>query len=64
MCVVTPDLVQKGIHASDIIRKVAAIGGGSGGGRPHMAQAGVRDIGKLDQVLAAVPEVVREVSKK
>ena len=37
---VTKDLVQKGIHAGNIIREVAKKAGGGGGGRPDMAQAG------------------------
>ncbi len=55
---VTPDLVDKGYHAGTIIKKVAAYVGGSGGGRPEMAQAGGKDAGKLDEAIRAVPRLV------
>ena len=50
---VTPDLTAK-IKAGDIIRNIAPIVGGSGGGRPDLAQAGGRDASKLDEALAKV----------
>ena len=52
---VTPDLTAKGFHAGNLVRKVAALVGGSGGGRPDMAQAGGKDAGKLDEAISAVP---------
>ncbi len=60
VCVVTQDLVAKGVRADLIVRKAAAVAGGGGGGRPHMAQAGVRQIEKLGEVLRAVPGIVQE----
>ncbi|WNR45900.1 alanine--tRNA ligase [Paenibacillus roseipurpureus] len=51
---VTPDLVSKGFHAGKIIKEVAAAVGGSGGGRPDMAQAGGKDASKLQAALASV----------
>ncbi len=56
--VVTPDLVAKGYKAGDIVRKVAAATGGSGGGRPELAQAGGKDASKLDEALALVAGMV------
>ena len=50
---VTPDLTAK-IKAGEIIRNIAPIVGGSGGGRPDLAQAGGRDASKLDEALAKV----------
>jgi alanyl-tRNA synthetase len=41
------------IKAGDLIKNVAAIVGGRGGGRPDMAQAGGPDVGKLDEAIAA-----------
>jgi alanyl-tRNA synthetase len=55
----TPDLLKRGIHAGNLVREVAKIAGGGGGGRPDFAQAGGRDPGKLDDALAAVPDLVR-----
>lgn len=48
---VTDDLVKQGVKAGDIIRPVAQIVGGGGGGRPNMAQAGGKDSSKLPQAL-------------
>ena len=49
---VTKDAVTRGAHAGQLIGKLAAAGGGKGGGRPDMAQAGVTDadaaLGALD----------------
>jgi alanyl-tRNA synthetase len=54
LVVVTPDLVQQGYHAGNLVRALAQVVGGGGGGRPDMAQAGGRDAGKLDMALAEV----------
>ncbi len=56
---VTPDLVARGLHAGQIANRVAAITGGRGGGRPHLAQAGGRDPSRIDEALRAVVELVR-----
>jgi alanyl-tRNA synthetase len=50
---VTPDLTAK-IKAGDIIKNIAPIVGGTGGGRPDLAQAGGRDASKLDEALAKI----------
>ena len=57
--IVTDDLRKRGLRADTIIRDVAAVAGGRGGGKPHMAQAGVPDAGKLPDALAAVAGVVQ-----
>jgi len=59
LVVVTDDLRERGLRADSIIREVAAVAGGRGGGKPHMAQAGVPDAQKLSAALAAVPGVIR-----
>ncbi|GAB5489808.1 MAG: alanine--tRNA ligase [Phototrophicaceae bacterium] len=48
---VTDDLVKQGVKAGDLIRPVAKIIGGGGGGRPNMAQAGGKDSSKLPEAL-------------
>ncbi|MFP4016746.1 MAG: alanine--tRNA ligase [Halanaerobiales bacterium] len=48
---VTEDLVKDGYHAGKIVGKVAKITGGGGGGRPDMAQAGGRDVSKIQEAL-------------
>jgi alanyl-tRNA synthetase len=54
----TKDLVSKGIHAGNIVREVAKIVGGGGGGRPDMAQAGGRNPDALPDALEKVYELV------
>lgn len=64
VAMVTKDLVQKGLHAGNMIREVAKITGGGGGGRPDMAQAGGKDITKVDEALSAVPSIIKEQLNK
>ncbi len=60
---VSKDLVEKGIHAGNIIREVAKATGGGGGGRPDMAQAGGKDITKVDEALSIVPNLIKSQIK-
>jgi len=60
IAVVTDDLIKgRGLKAGDIVKGVAQIAGGSGGGKPHLAQAGGRDPEKLEEALAGVADIVR-----
>jgi len=52
---VTQDLVARGLHAGELIKFVAQPLGGSGGGRPTLAQAGGKDATHLNEALASVP---------
>jgi alanyl-tRNA synthetase len=56
---VSEDLVARGVSAGTLIRPVAQSLGGSGGGRPALAQAGGRDAGHLAEAMALVPDLVR-----
>jgi alanyl-tRNA synthetase len=58
--VVSPDL-QKRLHAGKIIKEVAGLVGGSGGGRPDFAQAGGKNAEKLEEALQAVYNIVAEL---
>lgn len=58
---VTDDLISKGVRADAVVRAVASVVGGRGGGRPHMAQAGVEDPSRLDEALKAGPAAVRDL---
>ncbi|MFL5560237.1 MAG: alanine--tRNA ligase [Gemmatimonadaceae bacterium] len=58
LVVVSDDLRERGVRADTIVRDVAAVAGGRGGGKPHMAQAGIPDVSKLDAALAAAPAIV------
>jgi alanyl-tRNA synthetase len=59
LAVVTDDLREKGMRADTLVRAVAAIAGGKGGGKPHMAQAGVPDASRLPAALAEAPALAR-----
>ena len=56
---VTKDLVEKGIHAGNMVKIAASIAGGGGGGRPDFAQAGGKNPGKIDE---ALEEVKKQIS--
>jgi alanyl-tRNA synthetase len=60
VCVVTDDLIQaRGLKAGSIVGAVAKMVGGGGGGKPHLATAGGKEAGKLDEALEKVPDVIR-----
>ena len=58
LVVVTDDMRERGLRADAIVRDVAAVAGGRGGGKPHMAQAGVPDANRLADALRAAPEII------
>jgi alanyl-tRNA synthetase len=59
VCVVTDDLVKSGkYNAGDIVRKVAGVAGGGGGGRPHMATAGGKDVSKFHDAMQSIKELI------
>jgi alanyl-tRNA synthetase len=65
VCVVTDDLIkQKNMKAGDIVKRIAAFVGGSGGGRPHQALAGGKDVHRLDEALRQVNAIVQELSHR
>jgi len=59
LSMVTPDVVQRGVRAGDLVREAAVLIDGRGGGRPGLAEAGGKDPAKLDDALAAVESIVR-----
>ena len=60
LAAVTDDLAGR-VNAGALIRELAPVVGGRGGGRPNLAQAGGPDAGKIDEALAAAPEVVAKL---
>ncbi len=56
----TKDVVQKGFHAGKLIKEVAKVAGGGGGGRPDMAQAGGKNPDKLEEALAIAKEIIEK----
>jgi alanyl-tRNA synthetase len=59
--VVTDDLIRRGVRADQLVRRIAEMTGGSGGGRPHMAQGGVGDPAMVADALARAPGIVRDL---
>ena len=57
----TKDAIAKGAHAGNIVREVAKVTGGGGGGRPDSAQAGGKDISKIDEALELVYKLVENL---
>ena len=55
---VPQDLVKKGFHAGKLVKEIAAVCGGGGGGRPDMAQAGGKDASKLEDALRKAEEMI------
>ncbi|HEU4463082.1 MAG TPA: alanine--tRNA ligase-related protein, partial [Solirubrobacterales bacterium] len=58
VALVSKDAVERGLSAGSIIREIAPLVGGGGGGRDDMAQAGGKDPSKLDEALAAARAAV------
>jgi alanyl-tRNA synthetase len=61
---VTPDVQERGIRADDLMRTLAGELGGTGGGRPEMAQGAGRDPDRLDAVLEGAAEHVRRLAAR
>lgn len=57
---ITPDLVERGLNAGRLVKRVAQVVGGSGGGKPTLAQAGGWDTGRIGEALRLVPDLVVE----
>ena len=59
----TKDAVDKGVHCGNIVKSIAQVAGGKGGGRPNMAQAGAPDVSKVDEALNYASEVLKSQVK-
>ena len=57
---VTPDLTAK-VKAGQIVKELAPLVGGGGGGRPDFAEAGGKQPEKIDEMLAAAPGVIQRL---
>ena len=64
VAVVTDDQREKGLRADVIVRELAMVVGGRGGGKAHMAQAGVPDASRLAEALAAAPQVIASLAAR
>jgi len=62
VAVVSDDLIkERKILAGNIVKKAAAIVGGSGGGRPHLATAGGKDVSRIDEMLAQLESIISNI---
>jgi alanyl-tRNA synthetase len=63
LAALTKDLITKGLKAGDIVKQVAAIVGGTGGGKPDLAQAGGKDASKIGDALGLAKQIATEKLK-
>ena len=56
---ITDDLLEKGLHAGNMIKKIAAACGGGGGGKADMAQAGAKDSSKIKDAFEVAESLLK-----
>ena len=61
LAIATGDAVARGLTADALVREIARVAGGGGGGRPDMATGGGKDPAKLAEALKQVPDIVRKL---
>ena len=59
----TDDVIAKGAHAGNLVKGMAALVGGGGGGRPNMAQAGGKNPDKVPEALKAAADILADQIK-
>jgi alanyl-tRNA synthetase len=65
VCSVSNNLIkEKNLNAGKIVSEVAKELGGGGGGKPHLATAGAKDVSKLDEVLSKFPELIASKAQR
>ena len=62
-CFCGKSAIAKGAHAGNIVREVAKVAGGAGGGKPDSAMAGGKEIAKIPDALKAAEEIVKTFIK-
>lgn len=64
LAALTPDLVKKGLKAGDVVKQIAEVIGGKGGGKPEQAQAGGKEPAKLPEALQKADRLGRDLLSK
>jgi len=64
VAMVTPDLVARGLNAGQIVKQVAWVTGGGGGGRPGLGQAGGKDKEKLEEAIGLARRLIGQFAEK
>ena len=58
LCICSKEAIEKGANAGQIVKQIAAIAGGKGGGKPDSAMGGGKDPSKMDEALNSVADFV------
>ncbi len=61
VCACSKSAIKKGLKAGEIVKRVAQVAGGNGGGKPDMAMAGGKNVEKTDEAIIAVQGIVKEL---
>jgi len=61
LCICSKEAIEKGANAGQIVKQIAAIAGGKGGGKPDSAMAGIADISKIGEALAALNDIAAKM---
>ena len=61
LCICSKEAIEKGANAGQIVKQIAAIAGGKGGGKPDSAMAGIADLSKIPEALAALGGIVSDM---
>lgn len=59
LCKARPGAISRGVHAGNLVREIAKLAGGGGGGSPEFAQAGAKDVSKIASAMAAAPDIIK-----
>ena len=60
ICVVSDEMLKRGLNAGELVNSVASLAKGRGGGKPHMAQAGIKAPQLLKEALEKAPDLLKK----
>lgn len=59
----TKKAVNAGIHSGNLVKEIAKVAGGNGGGRADVAQAGIKEVQKIDEAIKIIPDIIKSQIK-